>query len=123
MKLLNVICFLALLVSMCGGVYTSRTYILDTTKLTRMNIVLTEPHAAPNKIAAMVRGTKDEELILTQLKFHENQVNEQLKVIKELSSIGLRRSYFEMILWIVLSVILTALQMRLYSMLTKKQPA
>ena len=120
MKLLNVICFLALLVSMCGGVYTSRTYILDTTKLTRMNVVTTLTYTAPDKIAAMVRGTKDEELILTQLNSHQDLIATQLSTIKELGSIGLGRSYYEMILWIVLSVILTVLQMRLYSMLTKK---
>lgn len=114
MKFLNVLCFFGLLVSYAGSVYTSRTYILGSSSEARLEILANVADASPNKIRAIIENSKDRQLILDELKYQENFISTKIQGMKQLNSWVAQRSLIELVLWIIVAVVFTLLQMRLY---------
>jgi hypothetical protein len=119
MKALNALCFLGLLISFGSSVYTSWTHILNSSKMARMEIVARVPDVTSKKVSGLLEGSKNQELILNELKYRDDFVNTQLKTMNELGSIGIQRTLIELILWIIVAVIFTVLQIRLYLLLQR----
>ena len=120
MKFANALCFLGLLIGFGSSVYTSWTHILNSSKMARMEIVARIPDVTSKKVSGLLEGSKNQQLILDELKYRQDFVNTQLKTMKEVGSIGIQRTLIELILWIVVAVIFTVLQIRLYALLKRE---
>ena len=69
--------------------------------MARMEIVASVPDVTLKKVSGLLEGSKNQQLILNELKYRQDFVNTQLKTMKELGSIGIQRTLIELILWIV----------------------
>jgi hypothetical protein len=87
--------------------------------MARMEIVASVPDVTLKKVSGLLEGSKNQQLILNELKYRQDFVNTQLKTMKELGSIGIQRTLIELILWIAVAVIFTVLQIRLYVLLKR----